>query len=106
MTAVAFDTLKFVRRLKEAGVPSAQAEAEAEVLAEIFETNLSELATKRDLKDLATETKRDLKDLETALNTKIEKGLIELTGKITLLQWMFGVVITGIAALLVKAFFH
>ncbi len=28
-----FDTLKFCKRLKEAGVPSAQAEAEAEVLA-------------------------------------------------------------------------
>lgn len=37
MTATAFDTLKFANRLKAAGVPSAQAEAEAEALAEVFE---------------------------------------------------------------------
>ncbi len=42
---VVFDTLKFARRLKEAGIPAVQ--AEAEVLAEIFETNLDELVTKR-----------------------------------------------------------
>ena len=30
MAAIAFDTLKFARRLKEVGVPEAQAEAQAE----------------------------------------------------------------------------
>ncbi|UUM21593.1 CCDC90 family protein [Mycoavidus sp. SF9855] len=49
MTLAAFDTLKFVKRLQGAGVPVAQAEAEAEVLAEIFESNLQQLATKEDL---------------------------------------------------------
>ncbi|KAG0323270.1 hypothetical protein BGZ97_011021 [Linnemannia gamsii] len=49
MTLVAFDTLKFVKRLQGAGVPVAHAEAEAEVLAEIFESNLQQLATKEDL---------------------------------------------------------
>ncbi len=38
MAAVAFDTLKFARRLKEAGVPDKQAEAQAEVMAEAFDT--------------------------------------------------------------------
>lgn len=45
---VPFDTLKFVKRLVAAGVPREQADAEAEALAEA----LSQLATKRDLKDL------------------------------------------------------
>lgn len=43
MTTVTFDTLKFANRLKSAGVPSQQAEAEAEALAEVFEANLKEL---------------------------------------------------------------
>src|SRR5260363_220459 len=56
MALPAFDTLKVANRLKSVGVPSAQAEAEAEVLSEIFEVNLKALATKEDL--LAT--KEDL----------------------------------------------
>ncbi|EGO81417.1 hypothetical protein XFEB_01733, partial [Xylella fastidiosa EB92.1] len=44
MTSVAFDTLKFANRLKTAGVPAAHAEAEAEALAEVLETNLQDLA--------------------------------------------------------------
>ena len=44
-----FDTLHYAKKLQEAGVPTAQAEAQAEALAEIIE---SELATKRDLKEL------------------------------------------------------
>jgi len=43
MSVAAFDTLKFANRLKQAGVPERQAEAEAEALAEILEVNLKEL---------------------------------------------------------------
>lgn len=50
MTTIAFDTLKFSNTLKAAGVPAAQAEAEATALAEVLEVNLKELATKDDLK--------------------------------------------------------
>jgi len=49
MSTLTFDTLKFANRLKTAGVPSVQAEAEAEALSEVFETNLSELATNKDI---------------------------------------------------------
>lgn len=49
MAALTFDTLKFANRLKSAGVLPAQAEAEAEALAEVFEVNFKELATKQDL---------------------------------------------------------
>jgi len=41
-----FDTLKFANRLKEAGVPTKQAECQAELMAE---TVNSELATKHDI---------------------------------------------------------
>jgi len=49
MAAITFDTLKFANTLKEAGVPSAQAEAEACALSEVLEVNLKELVTKEDL---------------------------------------------------------
>jgi hypothetical protein len=52
MSALTFNTLKFANRLKTAGVPAQQAEAEAEALSEVFETSLSELATKGDLQRL------------------------------------------------------
>jgi len=46
MSAIAFDTLKFVRRLTEAGVPEKQAEAQAELMAEAFVFNMDSLVTK------------------------------------------------------------
>ncbi len=51
MNTITFDTLKFVERLKPAGVPEEQAKAEVEVLAAaLSETNaVRGLATKQDL---------------------------------------------------------
>jgi len=46
MAITTFDTLKFVRRLEEAGVPVRQAEIQAEVLTEAFNVNLDALVTK------------------------------------------------------------
>ena len=46
MAITTFDTLKFVRRLEEAGVPARQAEVQAEVLTEAFNVNLDALVTK------------------------------------------------------------
>ncbi len=46
MAVTTFDTLKFVRRLEQAGVPSKQAEAQAEVLTEAFKVNLEDIVTK------------------------------------------------------------
>ena len=56
MSMVAFDTLKLARRLREAGMPTEQAEAiaeaEAEALGEFVRNNL---ATKSDITDLKQE---------------------------------------------------
>ena len=46
MTTLAFDSLKFARRLKEAGVPEKQAEARAEVMAETFGFYVDNLVTR------------------------------------------------------------
>src|SRR5260364_232447 len=63
MALPAFDTLRVANRLKAVGVPSAQAEAEAEVLSEVFEVNLKELATKEDLRATKEDLSREIGDL-------------------------------------------
>jgi len=65
MPAVAFDTHRYVKRLEEAGVPEKQAEAQAEVLSETMSLNLDKLATKDDIKDMAT--KADLAEVRSAI---------------------------------------
>ncbi|PKM12428.1 MAG: hypothetical protein CVV13_05235 [Gammaproteobacteria bacterium HGW-Gammaproteobacteria-3] len=46
------DTLKYANKLKAAGAESRIAETEAEALAEVFELNLKEVATREDLKQM------------------------------------------------------
>lgn len=94
MATIAFDTLKYSKRLREAGVPEKQAEAEAEALAEVLEVNLKELATKEDMKALRDE----MKALEDRLGDKIT--LLEQRMTIKLGGLM--VVAVGTVAALVK----
>ncbi|AXI82895.1 DUF1640 domain-containing protein [Xylella taiwanensis] len=101
MALAAFDTLSFANQLKNAGVPPAHAEAQAEALAEVFETHLQQLATKADLREL------ELK-LESKIDkgfAEVDKGFAEIKGEMLLLKWMFGVLVAGVAALIAKAFF-
>ena len=94
MATVTFDTLKFANRLKAAGVPERQAEAEAEALSEVFAVNLRELATKDDLQHA-------LKELEGRMDIKFER----MQGELTLIKWMLGLILGGVVALVLKAFF-
>jgi hypothetical protein len=98
MTAVAFDTLAYARRLKEAGFTEPQAEAQAEALAEALASGMAELATKADLEALATATKADLKALELRLDARLEALQADL------LKWVIGLFIAqvGLFAALVK----
>ena len=82
MSTLTFDTLKFSRRLKEAGVPEKQAEAEAEALAKAFQTNTQTLVTKSDLNELRAVTKADLNKLR-----------IEINSDLRLVKWMPALVI-------------
>ncbi len=49
MSAIAFDTLAYAKKLKVAGFTEEQAEVQAEAMAELVN---EKLATKRDLKEL------------------------------------------------------
>ena len=80
MSTLTFDTLKFANRLKTAGIPSVHAEAEADALAEAFETNLSELATKA-----------DLRELELRITSRFDSKLADL--KFELLKWLIGLAV-------------
>ncbi len=59
-SAISFDTLAYVKKLKAAGVPEKQAEAQAETFAEIIEDRI---ATKQDVIAI----QKDIKTLGTSL---------------------------------------
>ena len=67
-SSLAFNTLAYAKKLKEAGVTEAQAEVQAEALAEIIDERL---ATKRDLKELEVALKRDMKEMEMRLTIRL-----------------------------------
>ena len=83
---MAFDTLKSVEELQEAGIPENQAKAQVRVFQRIIE---SDLATKRDVKGLEQETlqlKKDLqqemREMEYRLTIKTGLMLVASTGVI------------------------
>jgi len=91
MAAITFDTLKYANRLKAAGAEPKIAEAEAEALAEVFELNLNEVAT-RD----------DLKHMEERLNERLEARLLQLEQRMVIKLGGLMVVAIGAVATLVK----
>jgi hypothetical protein len=110
MTTIAFDTHRFIRTIKESGIPENQAEA----IAEAFRTAQVEadLVTKPDLNAHDTDLRHALQETEQRLKAQIDAlrgdfNLLrsDLTGKFTLLQWMLGLLLAGVASLVIKSFF-
>lgn len=95
MSAIAFDTLAYAKKLKLAGVPEAQAKVQAEAMAELVEERL---ATKRDLKELEERLAGQMRGMEERLNSKMQ----ELEYKMTLRLGSMMVVAVGLVATLVK----
>jgi hypothetical protein len=80
VATITFDTLKYVEKLRAGGVPEEQAKAEAEALVTAFSEAMdSQLATKNDI-------------------NRLERELV-------VIKWMVGLVLGGILALILKAFF-
>jgi hypothetical protein len=120
MSAIGFDTLKFARKLKEAGVPDKQAEAQAEVLGEAFLYNLNEIVTRdyldsrlapinarldgidarldgMDVRFDGIDARLDRMDarfdsIDARLN-QIDQRFVEMDGKFRLMYWMLGMII-------------
>jgi hypothetical protein len=73
--AVAFDTLKFVRKLEAGGFTQAQATAAAEAFAE---ATSQELATKADLAAVKADLEAKIDKAEMRLDAKIETSTRDL----------------------------
>ncbi len=79
MSSVIFDTLRFTRRLKDAGVPEQQAEAEAEAIRQAFSEVLdSQVATRADIHGLGA-------DIHT-----LKADIHRLEAEQRLMKWMLG----------------
>ena len=91
MTTITFDTLAYVKTLRDAGVEEKQAEAQATALATVLKSGVGDLATKQDIELMRAEQKRDAAEL-----------------KAELIRWVVGVgilqttLIVGILAKLAK----
>src|SRR5260363_286083 len=81
MAPPAIDTLKVANPLKSVGVPSAQADAEAEVLSEIFEVSLKGLARKGDLLGTKEDLQREIGGLRKDMNAQYESLRKEVDDK-------------------------
>jgi len=128
-TAIAFDTLDYVNRLKAAQVPEQQAEATAQALRDAFsirdqaldalerkvdaqETrarhDAEKAASKNDLAVLDTKTERGLAEVRkemALLEKKVDVGFAEVRGDIKLLKWMLTFVLAGTVSIMFKLFF-
>lgn len=83
MTTIAFDTLKFVERLKAAGVPDSQAKAFAEAQRDAFaEATDSALATRADILDIKSELR--LLKWMVGLSLALSAGVLSLLARLTL----------------------
>lgn len=79
MTTLTFDTLAYVKTLRDAGVEEKQAEAQATALATVLKVGAGDLATKEDVTRLESK-------IESRLSVLEERG----EGRFRLLQWMLG----------------
>ena len=110
MTLPAFDTHAYVKRLKKAGFNEEQAEAQAELQAQVLSNLVTEkLATKDDIMELKKDNLRlehALREDMTRLEHKFEQEFIRIAGKFSTLNWMVGFMLTGMATILFKLFLH
>lgn len=112
MAAIAFDTLKFARRLKDVGVPEAQAEAQAELMAEAFVFNMDALVTKDyleqclDARFAAQDARIDKKfAIQDARLAEHDLQFVEIRGELKLHRWMLALIlVTSVVPYLQKIF--
>jgi len=95
MSAVTFDTLKFVETLEEAGVENRVAKAISSAVRDSY-----------DAADLAT--KADLREMELRMDAKFERSdakIGALYAEINSIKWMIGLLLAAVMTILIKSFF-
>jgi hypothetical protein len=84
MTAITFDTLAYVKTLRDAGLEEKQAEAQATALANVLKSGAADLATRQDIERLEFAIKQQGDRMDARLNLVEERS----EGRFKLLQWM------------------
>lgn len=90
----AFDSLGYAKRLKAAGVPEEQADAQAEAARDFI---MAELVTKTDLQSEIGAVRRDLDTLRREIDAKLENLTLRLTVR---LGFMLGAAVAILAAII------
>ena len=113
-TTLQLDTLEYAKKLKTAGVPAEQAEAQAAALGDAlaqsvaFRSDLVSLENNLSTKmaHFASRLESKIESVESRLETKIEtvktELKLELGGKIETLKWMFGALVALNIAILIR----
>lgn len=97
MAGILFDTHAFIRQLRESGFEEEQAEALSEAMKNVREAITQEAVTKSDI----NEVRHEIRELELKMGNQLES----IRGEITLLKWMMGVLLAGVASLVLRSFF-
>lgn len=84
MTAITFDTLAYVKTLRDAGLEEKQAEAQATALANVLKSGAADLATRQDIERLEFAIKQQGDRMDARLSLVEERS----EGRFKLLQWM------------------
>jgi len=134
MPVAAFDTLKYARSLRDAGLPLDQADAQAAALADALsntlQSSLQNLATRSDVETLRQSLDTRINKLEsridqveakleskfdqveakmdqiaTKLDARITQVDTSLRGELILLRWMVGATLTAVVTIMVRLFF-
>lgn len=117
MLTASIDMRKTFKRFRDASVTDGQAEVMTDVLVEIGETSQDNVATKGDVALLGTEIQTVRTELKTEfdrLYLNIEVALAEahaaneqrfsrIEKEMFLLRWMFGVIMAGIATIVIRS---
>jgi hypothetical protein len=87
MSSITFDTHQFIKRLKDKGMPEAQAEEIVLVVRDSYREAMADTVDKSELKQLAT--KEDI----FLLKEHMHKEISPLKTHIAVLMWMQGLVV-------------
>ena len=96
MSITTFDTLKYVRRLEAAGMPSNQAEVQAEVLTEAFNVNLESLVTKDYLAAQMAEQRAYMDTRFAEIDSRFDSLRAEFDSKFRTLYVMFSIMMGAV----------
>ncbi|SMP72721.1 coiled-coil domain-containing protein [Noviherbaspirillum suwonense] len=120
---IQFDTLRYVEKLRSAGMPEAHAKASAEALSTALEQSTSTtLATKEDISELKgminelrLSTKEEINGVKndvstlrsdlTAVKSEMRAEFVHVRSDLKVMQWMTGTIVVGVVSLVARSFF-